>query len=606
MGRMFSKTLSVAAVTLTLLLAFTSVSSSADIYRQCVEASKSKSPPTSDDMNICREAANAHWFETKKRTYAWTALSLMQNILRDVDGAIDSAGKAIELDPENKWVHNNLCSFLQTKENFEEALAHCDEALRIDPRYQMAIRNLSNTHFDLGQFDQAMRYGKMAIQFMPEDAWAYSYYANKLAKLGRWPEALENVNKALELDSKPASSYNLKAWTLLHLERHQEALDFANRALEINPESNNAIDTLGWVLFKMARFDESLVQLERAVAGFPGHPEMSAHLGDVYEALGRRQDAIEYWKKALLLKPKSFNNHLSETQAEKIRKKLAGGGGVLARTVAPIKSKTLNKYAVAVIIGNRDYAGRIPDVDFATNDADAFKAFVVDVLGYDPLNIIDLRDATRAQIESTFGNERSAEGKLWRFLNPRGKSDIAVFYSGHGVPGLKDGRGYLLPVDADPEAPEINGFAVDVLISNLQKLKAKSISVFLDACFSGDTQKGMLIRATSGIMIAPKMPKMTTKGMSIIAAAQSDEVASWDLKAKHGMFTKHLLDALYGAADGEEYGNGDGQIGLAEVKAYLDDNMTYAARREYGRRQNAWVQGEDATVLVRLPKNAKN
>ena len=26
-----------------------------------------------------------------------------------------------------------------------------------------------------------------------------------------------------------------------------------------------------------------------------------------------------------------------------------------------------------------------------------------------------------------------------------------VFYSGHGVPGLKSRTGYLLPVDADPD-----------------------------------------------------------------------------------------------------------------------------------------------------------
>lgn len=147
-----------------------------------------------------------------------------------------------------------------------------------------------------------------------------------------------------------------------------------------------------------------------------------------------------------------------------------------------------NKRAVAVIVGNKDYAGRIPDVEFAINDADAFKSFVLEVLGYDAENIIDLRDATQAQMLSAFGNERSHEGDLWRFLDPKGRSDVVVFYSGHGVPGLKDKRGYLLPVNANPNSPEINGYPVDLLFANLNKLKAKSISVFLDACFSGDSE----------------------------------------------------------------------------------------------------------------------
>ena len=256
-----------------------------------------------------------------------------------------------------------------------------------------------------------------------------------------------------------------------------------------------------------------------------------------------------------------------------------------------------NKHGVAVIIGNKDYQGDIPDVDFAGNDADAFKIFVVDRLGYDPENIIDLRDATQAQLQGAFGNDRSHEGKLWRYLDATGRSDVVVFYSGHGVPGLKDKRGYLLPVNADPDAPEINGYPVDTLLGNLAKLKTKSVSVFLDACFSGDSQKGKLVRATSGILIEPKMPGKTA-GMTVITASQGDQVSSWDFEAKHGLFTKHLLDALYGEADKADYGNGDRQISLGEVRSYLDDRMTRAARRTYGRHQKAWIKGSDASVLA--------
>ena len=279
---------------------------------------------------------------------------------------------------------------------------------------------------------------------------------------------------------------------------------------------------------------------------------------------------------------------------------LASVVAVLALTVVTISSAEAaakNRRAVAVIIGNSSYQGSTPAVDFALNDADAFKTFVVDVLGYDPENIIDLRDATQSQMETAFGNDRSHEGRLWRYIDPKGRSDVVVFYSGHGVPGLKDKRGYLLPVDADPEAPEINGYALDTLLANLGKLNVKSLSVFIDACFSGDSQKGMLIRSTSGITIVPDMPAQSSK-MTLITAAQGDQVASWDNKAKQGLFTKHLLDALYGEADSEDYGNGDGKIALSEVREYLDDNMTRAARRQFGRHQNSWISGSEDNLLV--------
>ncbi len=261
--------------------------------------------------------------------------------------------------------------------------------------------------------------------------------------------------------------------------------------------------------------------------------------------------------------------------------------------LAPLRQK--NKHAVGVIIGNRRYGGHTPEVSFAHNDADAMRDYLLNWLGYREGNIIDVRDATQAQLVAVFGNEKSHEGRLFNWVRS-GKSDITVYYSGHGVPGSKDRRGYLLPVDADPNLAELNGYPVDTLFANLAKIEAKSVTVYLDACFSGDSPLGMIIRATSGISITPKMPAKTA-GLTVLTAAQGDQYASWDEDAKLGLFTKYLLAALHGATDGADFGNGDNQISLAEVQRYLDDEMSYQARRRYGRRQNASVQGNPDTVL---------
>lgn len=262
-----------------------------------------------------------------------------------------------------------------------------------------------------------------------------------------------------------------------------------------------------------------------------------------------------------------------------------------------------NDDAVAVVIGNKNYAGdRIPNVEFAHNDAEAFKRFLIDVMGYRDGNIIDLRDATQAQMTAAFGNRETHEGTLWQYLRP-GRSNVTVFYSGHGVPGLKDRRGYLLPVDANAERPEINGYSVDVLYENLSKLKAKAITVYLDACFSGDSSGGILLSNASGVTVRAKLPAHT-KELVVVTAAQGDQVASWDEKNHHGIFTHHLLEALYGKADGNRYGNGDGEVSVNEVKAYLDDEMTYSARRYYGRNQTATVLGDKTRVLASYPPGA--
>lgn len=258
-----------------------------------------------------------------------------------------------------------------------------------------------------------------------------------------------------------------------------------------------------------------------------------------------------------------------------------------------------HRHSVAVVIGNKTYQGRIPDVAYAHRDADAMKAYLTQVLGYREGNIIDLRDATQAQMTSAFGNRVSHEGELWGYVRP-GKSHVTVFYSGHGVPGLKDGRGYLLPVNANPDTPEINGYPVDVLYENLAKLEAASVTVYLDACFSGESGGGMLIRSASPVFVQAALPQ-TAGGLTVLTAASADQVASWDEENQHGLFTYHLLQALQGEADKEPFGNGDGRVTTAEAKTYLDEEMSYVARRRFQRKQTASVQGAGDALLGVVP-----
>ena len=143
-----------------------------------------------------------------------------------------------------------------------------------------------------------------------------------------------------------------------------------------------------------------------------------------------------------------------------------------------------NPEGVAVIIGNKSYRHDVPEVRFADRDAAAFKRYVIDVLGFDEGNVIELHDAGQADMEAALGNERSHQGNLWSHLDAEGNSDVVVFYSGHGVPDLNETpegtrRAYLLPTDADPNTANINGFPIDLLFRNLGRLEeARTSAVY--------------------------------------------------------------------------------------------------------------------------------
>ena len=276
---------------------------------------------------------------------------------------------------------------------------------------------------------------------------------------------------------------------------------------------------------------------------------------------------------------------------------LVSAVGLLLAALMPAYAEVRNPDGVAVIIGNKSYDHeRVPEVSYAHRDANAFKQYVLEVLGYDEENVIDLRDASQAELFTVFGNERRHEGTtLWSYLHPHG-SDVVVYYSGHGVPGLHDGRGYLLPRDADPNTAEINGYPLDVLYANLAKLEeARSVTVYVDACFSGDSHEGMLVRSASPVYVAAELPEAPGVKLTVLTAASGEQLASWDEAAGHGLFTHHLLDALYGKADED----GDGQVTAGEAVDYLLGHMTRAARRVHKRRQEPTLNGSAEVVLSR-------
>ena len=257
------------------------------------------------------------------------------------------------------------------------------------------------------------------------------------------------------------------------------------------------------------------------------------------------------------------------------------------------KKQTLNRHAIAVIIGNRNYKSankELPNVDYAHNDANAIHQFVTQALGYREGNIILIKDATQADLSSTFGTKDNPKGRLHDWIRP-GKSDVFVFYSGHGAPGLNSGEGYLLPVNADPAKVELNGYPLKTLYANLETLPSRSATVVLDACFSGGSAGGILLKNTSSIALKIIETKPKQSKLVVLTASGPSQTASWDTDIHHGLFTRHFLEGISGAADKNDFGNQDGKITLGELKKYLEEEVAYAARRRYGREQTPKIYG---------------
>lgn len=250
---------------------------------------------------------------------------------------------------------------------------------------------------------------------------------------------------------------------------------------------------------------------------------------------------------------------------------------------------------IAVIIGNANYqqfGSSVPDVVPAYADAEAFARFVREGLGVREGNIIHLRDATQAQMIRLFGRSGNPQGQLYDWVRKR-HSRIYLYFSGHGAPGGEEGN-YLVPADADGARLALNGYSVDQLYQNLSGLQARSVTVVLEACFSGVSQDSALVTHASPIFVR-RRPTTVPDGVTVISAGDSNQIASWEQDRSHGLFTKYYLHAMSGEADQSPHGNGDGQVDLNELERYLQETLSYWARRYYGREQVAQIhRGEES------------
>ncbi len=259
--------------------------------------------------------------------------------------------------------------------------------------------------------------------------------------------------------------------------------------------------------------------------------------------------------------------------------------------------KPANKYDVAVIIGNATYSATgTPDVDYALQDARIMRRYLTKTFGYDPANIIYIENATLAKMYEVFGTDSDYRGKLYKWVKA-GRSRIFIYYTGHGAPDQQTGEGYFVPVDANPQYISTSGYKLSTFYENLSRIPAAKKTVVIDACFSGSSANGHLLKGISGLTARLKSePKASVATDLLLTSAGMDQVSSWYPEKGHSLFTYFFLKGLQGEADT----NKDGNITMGEMKVWLNDQVPYIARRLTGNEQQPVMLGNDGDTLVQI------
>ena len=223
--------------------------------------------------------------------------------LRNLDGAVASFKKAVQIQPGFFEAHNNLGIALRGQNRLEEAIASFDTALQIKPDFAEAHSNLGIALRDQNRLDEAIASFGKALQIRPDYAEAHSNLGVALQGQGRLEEAIASFNRAVQIKPYYAEAHNNLGIALKDQHRPEEAITSFGKALQIKPDYLEALNSLGLLLQDQGRVDEAIGNFSKVLQINPDFAEAHSSLGVALQAQGRLDEAIASFNRALQIAP---------------------------------------------------------------------------------------------------------------------------------------------------------------------------------------------------------------------------------------------------------------------------------------------------------------
>jgi hypothetical protein len=251
-----------------------------------------------------------------------------------------------------------------------------------------------------------------------------------------------------------------------------------------------------------------------------------------------------------------------------------------------VRKVAKNADALALIIGVDSYENTPARAIYADKDAQVFADYATEKLGI-PANRIKTLVNNGAGERELLLSVRSWLSRA----SKQGKTDVYVFFAGHGLASDDGQKMYLLPYDGAPELLDDTAILRDRLFSDISAANPRSVTVFLDTCYSGTTRGTDMLIASRPIAIRA-LEQSVPDNFTVMTAAAGDQTAKPLEEAKHGMFSYFLMKGMEGDADA----NNDNQITAGELHQYVQSNVIQQSSGS----QTPELQGDANRVLVRF------
>jgi tetratricopeptide (TPR) repeat protein len=234
---------------------------------------------------------------------AWMLLGDLNAQNRNFAQAHDYYEKAIELNPANHtvWQQMILCS--NELRNPQMMLNDCERAIELFPEETTFYAYITFATQQLKLYQKTIDYAKKGLETEINESemrlQLYVSIGDAAHRLKQYATSDSAFEAALIIDPRNTYALNNYAYFLsLRKEKLDKAAQMSKKTIEIDSRNASYHDTYGWILFVQKNYEEAKKHIEKSLQLEPKNAEVIDHYGDVLFFLGEKEKAVEMWKEA--------------------------------------------------------------------------------------------------------------------------------------------------------------------------------------------------------------------------------------------------------------------------------------------------------------------
>lgn len=218
--------------------------------------------------------------------------------------------KVLEITPENVSARLNLIDIMWKDTVDLNVINECKKAVEYVPDepvlyYYLGLAQYINKFYD--EATATFRQGANNITSdTPKDVAAdlYTILGDSYYKKGMKEESFVAYDSCLVYNPDNVVCLNNFAYFLSVENRElKKAEKMSYRAITAEPTNSTYLDTYAWILFQQDRYDDARKYIDMAIENEKDSANIDGdilyHAGDIYLKLGLRQQAIDFWERAL-------------------------------------------------------------------------------------------------------------------------------------------------------------------------------------------------------------------------------------------------------------------------------------------------------------------